>query len=192
MFFAGLLIVEFGLYSKPVIELLYGDVYGAGADASRMLIGATILAFFSSLAFSVLVAASAFRAYPYIAFVGLVVNITLNALLISEHSFEGAAVATLVTEALVVGLLWIRIGRVPGLSPLGLGFLARTAPAIGLGMGAGVATDLVAPWPVSASLAGLVYVAASHVMRTTGPGGLPALLRDEVADQPARIDQPGR
>ena len=101
----------------------------------------------------------------------------LNLILIPRHSFDGAAVATLATEIIVVSLLWWRIGRMPGVPPIGLAFLGRTVAAAAVAFSVGLGTDVLAPWPVAAVVAAIVYVGSAQLLRSTGPAGLLGLIR---------------
>jgi len=180
-FFAGLLVVEFGLFAEPLIALLYGKDYRDAELATQLLVASAALTFFSRLAFNALIAAERRSVYPLIALTGLVVNVALNLVLIPSLSFEGSGIATLATEVLVVSLLWFHLSRVPGLRPMELGFLVRGVVPVAAGLAVGAGTGVVVPWVIAAILAALAYTAAAHVARATGPGGLVALLDERRA-----------
>ncbi|MGI9616558.1 MAG: flippase [Acidimicrobiales bacterium] len=177
-FFGAIIVVQFIVFADDVIEVLYGSKFVVAADATRLLIVAAALNFFTALAFSAMVSARRHRAYPATALVGLMVNIALNLWLIPRSSFDGAAVATLATNSIVVVVIWIQLLRLPGLGRFRLGFLARfVPPAIGAAL-AGWSADAVLPWPAAALLAGLVYVLLIEVVRAVGPEGMRGHVRN--------------
>ena len=177
-FIGGGLIVGFVLFADQIIALLYGSDYEYAGDAARLLVTSTTVAFFTGLGFNALVAADRHGRYPLVTLTGLISNVVINLVLIPRFSFEGAAVATLVTETVVMALLWKLLFDIPGLRPIGLGFLTRVAAAIGVGLVAGWSAAQVVPWPVAAGIAGVGYLAAAHALRATGDAGIPALLED--------------
>ena len=177
-----LVAVEFLLFAGPVIALLYGERYAVGADAARLVVAAECVGGLGLLAFNALLAMGRHRLYPLAALMGLVTNIGLNLWLIPSLSYRGAALATLITEVLVVAVLWVPLARVGALRPLPL---ARTGGAVLAGaaaaaVGAGAAP--LVPWPVAAAAAAGVYVALIHVGRVPGPDGLASLARDPDLD----------
>jgi O-antigen/teichoic acid export membrane protein len=172
---AALLLTEFLLFAEPLIEALYGSQYVAGANATRIVVGAECIAFFGSLAFTALVAAGRHRLYPVATFVGVVLNVGLNLWLIRAWSYQGAAVTTLVTEVVVVGLLWIILLRQPGLRPSRLGRAARTVPCGVVAFLAGALLGRLVPWPVAAAGTAVVFFAVVEVAGAAGVGGLRAL-----------------
>lgn len=164
------------LFAPDAIGLLYGDQYVASARATRILIGAECVAWFGSLAFSVLVATGNHRRYPLVTGAGLLVNIALNLVVIPRYSYTGAAVDTLVTEVLVAVPLWLLVRRIPAARGLPVARLARLVP-VGLAAAAvGVGLKAVGPWPVAAVATLAVLVGGIHVSRATGPNGLRALV----------------
>ncbi|NNF53257.1 MAG: flippase [Acidimicrobiales bacterium] len=179
-FVGGLLLMEMLLFAEPVIRLLYGNDYAFAGDAARILVGSTTVVFFTGLAFNSLVAADKHRWYPLVTFIGLSSNVLINLVLIPRYSFEGAAVATLVTEVVVMSMLWWILMRIPGLGPIGLGFLPRVVVAGAGAYAVGAVADQVTPWPIAATFAGTAYLGIAHVLRTTGPRGLKSLTEDRL------------
>lgn len=182
LLFAGgvFVAVEFALFAGPVVTLLYGEQYAAGAHAARLIVAAECLAALGSLAFTVLLATGRHRAYPLVTLLGLITNVGLNLWLIPRRSYEGAALATVATEILVVGLLWVAVMRVPAVRPvrwrpLALTLLAGTACAVVAG-----SSQLWAPWPVAAAAGAGAYLVVLHVGNRRGGGliGLVALRAD--------------
>ncbi len=167
---AGGSLVGFWLHADDIIELLYGPSFAVAGDATRLVVTAEAFGFFSAAAITALVAAGRHRVYPLITLTGLVVNVATNSVLIPRSSFEGAAVATVVTEVLVAGLLWTQFRRIHRVASAG-----RLAVAVGAGMAAGLAVGLVvglaAPWYVAASLAGVTYLVVVELDGALGEHG---------------------
>lgn len=178
----ALVLAEFVLFARPVITLLYGERYGIGAGAARLIVVGEVVHFATSLAFTTLVATGRHRQYPVIALGGVVANVALNVWLIPSRSFEGSAIATLVTEGLVALALGVIACRIPGVRPLPITRVVRCALAGALAMGAGALAWAVWPWWASAVVVAVVFAGAAHVAQVAGPGGLPALLRDEAVE----------
>jgi O-antigen/teichoic acid export membrane protein len=177
-FVGGGLIVGFSLFAPDIIGLLFSDTYRSAGPAAVILTVATAVVYFTGLSFNALVAAGKNRWYPAITLAGLVVNVGLNLVFIPRFSYEGAAAATLLTEVVITSLLWRLLLRIPGLRPIGLGFLGRFASAIATGLGIGWIAALAVPWVFAAALAGLAYIGAVHLFKATGPAGLRTLVED--------------
>ena len=154
--------------------LLYGEEFTPGADTTRLLAVAEMLAFATALAVSCLISAGRNRVYPVVMLVGLALNIALNLALIPRWSYLGSGIATLVTNALVLAALWWLMLRLPGVRPLGLGRLLAVPVALAAGVGTGLALDRVAPWPLAGAAGALVYLAIAHVTRLVRDSGLRA------------------
>jgi len=173
-----LMVVEFTVFARPLITTLYGQQYAPGAQAARLVVASECLYFFGSLAVTTLIAMGHHRLYPLVALLGLVLNVALNVWLIPAQSYEGAAIATLVTEGAVVVVLWIALAGRSAVPSLPL----RTVPLAVVGgaltMATAVAASMLVAWPAAAAVAAALYVTFLHIARVPGPGGLPALLRD--------------
>lgn len=186
MLAAVLVVVEFLLFADPVIEILYGSDYRAGAGATRIVVAAEGIAFFGALVFTALVATGRHRLYPVVTFVGVALNVGLNLWLIPAWSYQGAAVTTLVTEVVVVALLWLVLVRHPDLRPSGLAPAARALPCgVVAALAGGFSAQLV-PWPLAATATALVFLGTVELAGAAGPGGLRAL----AGDDPQPIDDP--
>lgn len=167
-----LVVVEFAVFARPAITLLYGGQYAVGAQAARWVVAAECLSAFGRLAFTVLVATGRYRLYPLAALVGLATNVVLNLWLIPAHSFLGAALATVVTEVLVVTIVLVPVTRMEAVRPLPVATLALTLVAGALGAAVAVLADALVPWPVAAALSALVYLGVVHLMHASRGGGL--------------------
>jgi O-antigen/teichoic acid export membrane protein len=120
------------------------------------------------------------RAYPVAALIGLVVNVGLNLVLVPTWSYNGAALATVLTEVFVLAILARAASRIPEVGPVPWGASTRV-------VGAGVVMAVVAvglgrvvPWPVAAASSCVVYVAGLQLLRVGGPAGLRDLLKKPV------------
>jgi O-antigen/teichoic acid export membrane protein len=155
-----LLAVQFAVVARPLIALLYGQEYAAGAGAARVVVLAEAVGAFGALAFTTLVAVGRHRWYPLASLLGLAANVGLNLWLIRIASYDGAALATLVTEVLVVGLLAVPVLGLRWLRPLPWRALARAAFAGAASGAVTLAVGQVAPWPVAAGSGTAAYAAA--------------------------------
>ena len=103
---------------------------------------------------------------------GLVLNVSVNLWLIPLWSYLGAAVATVVTEAVILTVLVLLLLRLPGVRPLRVGRLLVVAPAVALAVGVGWVADRGLPWVLAAMLAMLTYLAVVSVGGLTDAAGL--------------------
>lgn len=172
----GLVLTQVVVFAPDALDLLYGADYVGGARAARILILGEGAGYLSSLAFACLVATGRHHGYPFVALAGLVVNVSLNVVLIPRWSFEGAAYATLVTEVLVAILMWRLVASVAPLRPLGLWPAARAVPLAVVSGLVGAVVASVAPWLVGAAVTAGCYLALVHFARLAGPGGLRAMV----------------
>jgi O-antigen/teichoic acid export membrane protein len=186
LFVAGTgLTVGFALVARPVVELFFGQRYLPAVGASRYLVAGAAVQFFSYLCFTALVAVGRNRPYALAGLAGLVVNAALNLVLIPRYSFDGSAVATVITEAMVFGVLLIALSRSSGIITIAWNLIVRTAIAAAGMAGVYLVVDRWLPWPVAAAAAGVVFLALLHVLGADGPGGLRALVRNARFDTSA-------
>lgn len=161
--------VEFALLADTAISLLYGGKYVVGANAARLVVTGAVLHSFVLLGYTVMVAAGKQRIYPWVTLAGLVMNVGLNLILIPAMSYRGAALATLMTEVVVLGIMWWAVRRTTGVAGLlAVRPVLGTAAAGVLALGAGLVSDLVASWPVVAVAAGLVFSGGLHAFGVLG------------------------
>ncbi|HEY7960764.1 MAG TPA: flippase [Solirubrobacteraceae bacterium] len=88
--------------AEPLIELLFGAQYVQGADGLPVLLGAYVVICFGYVSGNMIVATGLQRRYIGYAFVGLVVNVALNLLLIPRYGYIAAAWTTLLTNIVVI------------------------------------------------------------------------------------------
>lgn len=155
--------VEFALFARPIISLLYGSEYAQGAHAARIVVAAECLAAFTSLALTAMVAVGRNRLYPIAAVLGLVINVALNLWLIPARSYEGAALATLVTNAVVVLVIWVPLARLGAVRPLPLRNLVLALLGGAVAVGAAVGSRTVLPWPMAALAAAVAFATFTGV-----------------------------
>lgn len=166
-------VVVFWPSAAAVITLLYGSDYLASATAAALLVTGSALSGLNYVVVTALIAATRLRVFPWLAAAGLVLNVALNLVLIPLRSIEGAAIATVITQVVVlVAMLLLLRGslRIPGITPwsmllrLSLLSAAVAVPAVLL------VGELRVPGVPAAVGAGLVYlllVAATERRATT-------------------------
>jgi O-antigen/teichoic acid export membrane protein len=140
--------------------------------ATQGLVLAELLGFFTALCFTSLAAVNRNRAYPFAALVGLVINVGLNLALVPAWSYNGAALASVLTEAVVLVILARAASRIPRLGPVPWRPTVRVVAAGGVMAGVAVGLRAVVPWPVAAAGAGVVYLGCLQLMRVGGRAGL--------------------
>jgi O-antigen/teichoic acid export membrane protein len=168
-------VVGFSLFATDLAGLFYGAEYAPAGHAVRTLIAAETIGFFSTLAITALLATGGHRRYPLITLLGLVVNVSANLVVIPRWSYEGAALTTLLTEAIVGVLLW-RVLRRSVPEPLADRRLLLSLLATGaLAALVGVLVGLAGSWLLAAGASALTFLVAVDRFRLTGPGGLRSL-----------------
>lgn len=153
----ALVTVEFAMFSRPLISLLYGSRYEVGASAAVLVVVAECLSAFAVLAMTVFVAMGRNRLYPLAALSGLALNVVLNFWLIPLWSYHGAAAATLATNVLVVSFMGVVLARIPHLRPFPVRELAVAGAGGAAALAAGEITRQIAPWPVAVAAAALAF-----------------------------------
>lgn len=175
---AGAVLVGFLPVARPLIELLYGQQYGAAALTAVLSVLATCLGFFGYIALEALVAMGRNRDYVYYGLAGLAAAIVSGLVFIPRMSYLGAGIARVVTAValIVMMLVLVRLhmtGRIiDGWRMTGVLVCAAAATGAGVGLAG------VTPWPLAALLSVALYVALLHVGRVTGARGLPSLWHD--------------
>lgn len=170
--------IGFGVFAEPLIRTLYTERYVDAVDAARLLVVGQALHFYTTLCFVALVSVGRHRLYPIATLVGAVLNIALNLVLIPPLSYDGSALATVLTEIAVVAVLAAGTARVPGTTPLAWTPTLKCLVAGAAAGGCGVGLLTFAPWPVAGIGCAATYLAVLHLLRVDGPGGLRALARE--------------
>ncbi len=169
--------ITFAALAVHVIPLLFTSKYAAATAPARWLVAGQALNFATQLCYVTLVAAGRTRLYPWVTLAGLAVNVTLNVVLIPHHQEMGAAVATVITEVVVLALLVRSMAGLP-IRPLPVRAVVVTAIAVAA---TGVVIRVLADplgWAAAGALGVGAYLAVLHVLRVDGPGGLRALLHN--------------
>jgi O-antigen/teichoic acid export membrane protein len=170
--------VGFAGVALPMIELLYGSRFGAAAWAARGLVAGQAMHFFTGLAFATLVAIGRRRLFPVAMLVGLIVNVATNLWLIPRYSYNGAALATIFTELLVLVILSVALLRIGEIHPIPIATILRTTLASMLMAAVFIVLRGRLPWFAIGIVAGALYLGALHLLRVAGPGGLIAIIRN--------------
>lgn len=146
------------LLARPVILFLFGDVYAPAVPALQVLSWSAALVVLRGTLKTGLKAADRVGAEVRCAAAAIALNVALNLLLIPGFGIMGAAWATVISEALWLGMLLYVVRR--DLGPVHLGRALRR-PAIG---GAGMVGLLLlvpatVPWPARGGLSVAGYAA---------------------------------
>ena len=115
------------LLAGPLLVHLFGPEYGAGAEAFRLLLVSVAFMFLHGLLGVILLAHDRTRVLMWIQAIAATLNIVLNLILIPRHGIEGAAVATVIAEGLILTLDYLACRRL-GVE-VGLGFLLKPIAA---------------------------------------------------------------
>jgi O-antigen/teichoic acid export membrane protein len=107
------LALALSIFAADIIVPLFGPNYAPTADVLRILIWYTAVTMTANVFAQALIVQNRQRGLLRLRAAGLAVNITLNALLIPRIGITGAALASLVAELLVLGLL-LRLFRADG------------------------------------------------------------------------------
>ena len=99
------------LWAKPIVSLLFGSAFDPSVTALQVLIWAAALMYLAILLGNVLFAANLQRVSLILISAAVAVNVSLNVLLIPKYSYFGASFATVATEASLVALDLIVLGR---------------------------------------------------------------------------------
>jgi stage V sporulation protein B len=150
------------LFSEPIVQLIGGSTYAPSVVSLQVLSMAIALIWLSNLADHGLIAAGRQSVLLWIALFGLIVNIGANIILIPLYDKEGAAAATVLTEAAVLLPALFILSRYVGTTP-SFWVAGRLLPVAGV---AGVAVyALQLPWETEAVLAGVLFGIGVAVMR---------------------------
>lgn len=171
----GVCVVAFWPSAAQVIRLLYGERFVQAAPAARLLVVGAALMALVILGIFLLTAAEKQRRYPAVALFGLSLNVGLNLLLIPRLSYYGSAIATVITWAVTVVLLWVVVARsmpVRGLLPLrDLASLAVVIAAVA-SVGYYLVQWLPAWWPVVSASAVVAFIGLAMLFGLTAGIGV--------------------
>lgn len=145
---SGAIALVLGLGANDILSLLFGERYTVSTGALQILAAVIVLSFLNYLLWYGLLAARLERGKAAIMFAGGCISVALNALLIPAYGIEGAAIALIVSDGLVVAAQLVMVHRrfvaLPWrilTLPLSLGGLAvapflagLVAPSLALGL----------------------------------------------------------
>ncbi len=115
--------VGLAVLARPVLVLIYPETYARSASCLAVLAAAVALVFLTYPHVSALIAAGRQKTFAWISLAGLLINVVLNLLLIPPYSIEGAAWATVITEAFVLAAAAVSVKRLTGFSMIEPDFL---------------------------------------------------------------------
>ena len=166
--------VIFAVLAEPVSRLLFGAELAGAADALRLLAAAVVLLGVVTLSSSLLVSRGSPRSVIVLTAAVVVLNITLNLVLIPDFAERGAAAAMLASEAVFAVAALILAARRAGR----LRFATLLADAVAAGAAMAVAAGAFPEDLVPAAAAGIVgYVLVdAAVERLVDPMELRSLL----------------
>lgn len=98
-YFSILVAIPISIFSKLIIELLYGMQYSEAADMLAISIWALIFVSFGVARMPYIIATGNMKMSIYFGLIGASVNVMLNLILIPIYGGEGAALATLLSFA---------------------------------------------------------------------------------------------
>ena len=103
----GLPVAIAGLFlSRPMLAAVYGNEFTPATFAMQVLLVTVAVMFVSSFLGSNLLAAGLQRRYLRAVIIGAAANVALNSFMVPLWSLDGAAVATLLSEAAVAAWMW--------------------------------------------------------------------------------------
>jgi len=112
MFVVSLPILICGiLLSKNIINILFGEGFQNSVIALQILLVGIVFVFQIWLFQIILNSIDKQRIAMYIGLTGLIVNVSLNLLLIPRYGFKGAAATTVISELMVFGIYYFYLHR---------------------------------------------------------------------------------
>lgn len=101
IWFSMLYSVLITIFARWVIQMLYGADYAAAAPALMIMVWSSLFSHLTKIRDLWLLGENQSRLVTGFSFIGVVMNVALNALLIPRYGICGAAVATVVTQAVL-------------------------------------------------------------------------------------------
>lgn len=125
------------IFAKPIMNLTYGELYYPGIICLQLLIWSVVTVYCNvPFAFSLL-ACDQQNNYMYSVATGTIINVTLNLWLIPPYSLVGAAVATIISEVVVLIMLYFYAQKIVSV-PIGRFILKVVLASIIMGISAGL------------------------------------------------------
>ena len=171
---AGVLVIIVTIRAaEPVMSLLGGSSFRPSGAVLRIQVGALLFISLYQIWTASLIALERQRDLVLVNVAALVGVGVFAAALVPQFGAQGGAVASVMGDALLAGLIFWRLRRFAGKIVLRLGFLARVAIAAALASGVLFVSGL--PDLVAAALAGLVFIAVGQLI-----GMVPSEVRDAL------------
>jgi O-antigen/teichoic acid export membrane protein len=112
LFAIAMFIFVYGfVFADKIIVIIYGTSYTAAITALQTLIFVVPIIFITSLFGNILGAINRQRILTIVAVINVLLNVTLNLILIQKFSYIGASAATVATECLGFILMFVYISR---------------------------------------------------------------------------------
>jgi O-antigen/teichoic acid export membrane protein len=165
--------------ADPIIRLLFGSAFEEAAPALPILMGAFVSISFGYLAGNMVVILELQNRFFRYAAVGLLINASLNILLIPRYGFLAAAWITLATEVVVMSLTMRSVLRELAMTPR-FGRLLRTlVAALAMGALTWVAYSAGVPLYGLVAIAAVSYLALLLSLRVLTVVEMRAVLRKD-------------
>lgn len=156
------------MFPARLMAAMFGGTFHAAGWPFAILSAAMALVLVEAVLSNVLIATSRDRRYAQIVTVGACVNVALNVALIPSLTSSGSALATLVTEILLIALTLVAARPVVGLPRLDVSRLARGVAAVVLMCGVMAAVGTFSVW-LAVAAGAAVFVGASALLRVFDP-----------------------
>ena len=104
--------------SNKIINIIYGAGYSNSINALKVLIFVILFLFPGNLFAHILASSNRHKQLALANFIGVVINIVLNYILIPKYGYIGAGVATIITEVILCLLLYNLMSRFIKISSL--------------------------------------------------------------------------
>ena len=162
------------LFTAPLVHILGGHEYDPAIRSMQVLSMAVALIWISNLVDHGLIAIGKQGALIWIACIGLVVNISVNLVLIPMYGKEGAAAATVITEAAVLLPALFMLSRYIGAAP-SFWVAGRLLPIIGVASVMVYAVHL--SWETEAVITSILFGGGIAALRIVSIRDIRALLQ---------------
>jgi PST family polysaccharide transporter len=156
------------VFPARLMGSLFGHAFRAAGQPFEVLAAAMALVLIEAVLSNILIAASYDRRYAQIVTLAAFVNVGLNVILIPSLAATGSALATLVTEGLLVAMTLVAVRPIVGIPRLQAARLARGVGAVILMCSVMLALASSSVWLAVASGA-VVFIVACAGLRVFDP-----------------------
>lgn len=163
--------------AEPIVTLVAGPAFDEAATPLRILLVAVVIAFVSTLFVNLLIVYDVLGRLLAVSVLSVTLNIALNLVLIPRYSYNGAAVATVITEGLGAAVIALWAIRRCGVRIEWAPMLRIAVAAAGMAVVAIVASGQPLAVPILAGAA--VYVGLVLVLHVVDRRDFRVLLRGE-------------